>query len=56
MSVTDPYTLESKEKLFLLASGDQGPKDRKNFPMMVVKRRGREKGFHKLAVLNWSCG
>lgn len=29
MSVTDPYTLGSKEELFLLASADQGPKDRK---------------------------
>lgn len=42
MSVTDPYTLGSKEKLFSLASGDQGPKDRTGLPKDDSKK-GRER-------------
>jgi len=44
MSVTDPYTSGSKEKLFLLAFGDQGPKYRNGLSNEgIKKRRERER-------------
>lgn len=50
MSVTDIYTLEFKEKLFSLSSGNWGLKDRKG-----LSKDGRRKGRKRERILDTCC-